>query len=77
MSHPLSLRHTTVLSDWIHASRPKVNVRVLNCLFGAMADHGVHLDGAILKVQQRQRSHQIPAWIPSRPEGAPVKHILV
>jgi hypothetical protein len=28
----------------------EINVRVLNVLFGSMAEHGVHLDGCILKV---------------------------
>ena len=28
----------------------EINVRVLNCLFGAMAEHGCHLEGCILKV---------------------------
>jgi len=28
----------------------EINVRVINCLYQAMAEHGVHLDGTILKV---------------------------
>jgi len=41
----LVLAGTHTLEDAI-----EINVRVNNVLFGAMADHGVHLDGAILKV---------------------------
>lgn len=41
----LVLAGTHTLEDAV-----EINVRVLNALFGAMAEYGVHLDGAILKV---------------------------
>jgi len=41
----LVLAGTHTLEDAV-----EINVRVLNCLYGSMAEHGVHLEGTILKV---------------------------
>jgi len=39
----------------------EINVRVLNTLFGALADHGVHLEGCILKVNMVNAGKDCPA----------------
>lgn len=38
----------------------EINVRVLNALYGSMAEHGVHLDGTILKVNMVNAGKDCP-----------------
>ena len=62
----LVLAGTYTLEDAV-----ELNVRVLNTLFASMAEHGVHLEGSILKARPPSRpvsSRPIPSRpIPSRP----------